>query len=93
MAYMGKPVIYYSFAEGEGLPHGCRFGDEAGFPGGARFGEITDDMDLLVDRIISHMSGSRTLCEDTARRAGAYFAHTGGGNRERIYGILLGEEV
>jgi CDP-glycerol glycerophosphotransferase (TagB/SpsB family) len=88
MAYMNKPVLYFNFAEGEGLPFGCRFDEEESFPGGVRFGGITDDEDLLADKIIAYMANSCVMCEEDRRRVGEIFTHTGGGNRERIYNIL-----
>jgi hypothetical protein len=92
MAYMKKPVVYYRFAEREGLPFGCRFDDEESFPGGARFGEGFSDLSEFADRLIEHMREDCAVSEEYVRKPDAYFAHTDGKSRERIYRILLGSE-
>jgi glycosyltransferase involved in cell wall biosynthesis len=88
-AYMKKPVVYYNFAEDEGLPFGCRFEDEESFPGGARFGRVFSTPGELTDALIAHMREDCAVSEEYARKPDAYFAHTDGKSRERIYRILL----
>ena len=88
MAYMMKPVIYFRFAEEEGLPCGCCFDTPSSFPDGARFGEIVESESLLVDRILSYMKNYCAESNAYARRAEAFFAYTDKNNRERIYALL-----
>jgi hypothetical protein len=92
MAYMKKPVVYYSFAEEEGLPFGCRFDDDESFPGGVRFGGAFSDKDELSTVLIAHMRGDRAGSEEYVHKSDAYFAHTDGKSRKRIYRIMLGSE-
>jgi hypothetical protein len=90
-AYMKKPVIYFRFAEEEGLPGGVRFDDETTFPGGVRFGEVAESAKALAEKIAACARGGCAVPEVFARKAGAFFAHADGKSRERIYGLMLGK--
>jgi hypothetical protein len=91
VARMGRPVLYFRFAEGEGLPPGRGFDRAGSFPDGAPLGRVTGDRDALADMIIAYMAGGCIPTEEDRRLADAFFAHRDAGNRERIYGIMNGK--